>query len=323
MVFAAGQPIRVYGSGKGNLNITFAGMSKSLVSEADTWLVCFPPMDFGGPYELKADFEDNTVLRQDIYIGKVFLCAGQSNMQFKVSEGSIPTHLLGANGKLRMLVADRPEGERFSLKDGWVKAEADNIAHWSAIGYLVGNRVSSEENIAVGIIGCYQGASMIESWLPSGVLDTQNISVPDTDKHYDFSTHPYSSWNDDGFLYNLTFSQIKPFAVSAVIWYQGESNTSVAGGKAYRKMLEALIGCWRADLDDPCLPFAVIQLADFVPCLNEGWRLVQKAQLDIQNTTPYVKAVISADVCETDNIHPPTKHLLAERIVSALTELIN
>ena len=323
MVFAAGLPIRIYGSGKGNVKITFAGISKSLVSDSDTWFVSFPPMDFGGPYELKAVFDDNTVLLQDIYIGKVFLCAGQSNMQFKIGEGNIPEQLLVSNEKLRMFVTDRLEPERFSAKDGWVKAEKDNIADWSAIGYLVGNGVSVTEDVAVGIIGCYQGASMIESWVPEGTFQADGIAVPDEKKHPDFRFKPFDTWNRDAVLYNYAFSQVKPFSVTAVLWYQGESNASTEGGTVYLKMLEKLIKIWRADFENDLLPFVVVQIADCTHRLTEGWRLVQKAQLDIERTVNGVKTVISADVCETDNIHPPTKHLLAERIVSALTELIN
>lgn len=323
MVFAAGQPIRVYGSGKGNVKITFAGISKSLVSESDTWLISFPPMDFGGPYELKAVFDDNTVLLQDIYIGKVFLCAGQSNMEFKIKEGNIPDRLLVPNEKLRMFVTDRLEPERFSAKDGWVKAEKNNIADWSAIGYLVGNGVSVNEDVAVGIIGCYQGASMIESWVPEGTFQADGIAVPDEKKHPDFCIKPFDTWNQDAVLYNYALSQVKPFSVTAVLWYQGESNASTEGGNVYLKMLEKLIKIWRADFENDLLPFVVVQIADCTQRLTEGWRLVQKAQLDIERTVNGVKTVISADVCETDHIHPPTKHLLAERIVSALTELIN
>lgn len=322
MVFAAGLPIRIYGTGQGKGEVIFAGKSKSFVSETDTWILEFPSMDFGGPYELCAVFDDTEVLFKDIYIGKVLLCAGQSNMQFKISEAHVPEQLLRSNQKLRMFATHRLEKERFSPKDGWIKADKENIGDWSAIGYLVGNGISENEDIAVGVIGCYQGASMIESWVPQGIFKADGIAVPDDKKHHDFHIQPYSFWNKEGFLYDYAFSQVVPFSVSAVIWYQGESNTSTEGGKAYRRMMERLIQVWRGDFGNDRLPFVIVQIADYTPSLNEGWRLVQKAQLDVQNTTAKVKTVISADVCEKDNIHPPTKHLLAQRIICALSDLI-
>lgn len=322
MVFAAGLPIRIYGTGQGKGKVIFAGKSKSFVSEKDTWILEFPPMDFGGPYELKAVFDDTEVLLKDIYIGKVLLCAGQSNMQFKISEAHVPEQLLRSNQKLRMFATHRLEKERFSPKDGWIKADKENIRDWSAIGYLAGNGISEKEDVAVGIICCYQGASMIESWVPAGLFESEGIAVADDEKHEDFRTSPYRFWNKDGFLFDYSLSPILPFSVSAVVWYQGESNTSIDGGKAYLLMLQSLIRAWRQAFLNEELPFVVVQIADFTPCLNEGWRLVQKAQLDVQNTTAKVKTVISADVCEKDNIHPPTKHLLAQRIICALSELI-
>lgn len=323
MVFAAGLPIRIYGTGQGKGKVIFAGKSKSFVSEKNTWILEFPPMDFGGPYELKAVFDDTEVLLKDIYIGKVLLCAGQSNMQFKISEAHVPEQLLRSNQKLRMFVTHRLEKERFSPKDGWIKADKENIRDWSAIGYLAGNGISEKEDVAVGIICCYQGASMIESWVPAGLFESEGIAVTDDEKHEDFRTSPYRFWNKDGFLFDYSLSPILPFSVSAVVWYQGESNTSIDGGKAYLPMLQSLIRAWRQAFSNEALPFVVVQIADFTPCLNEGWRLVQKAQLDVQNTTAKVKTVISADVCEKDNIHPPTKHLLAGRIADALSLLLN
>ncbi len=323
MVFAAGLPIRIYGTGQGKGEVIFAGKSKSFISENDTWILEFPPMDFGGPYILKAVLNGNENLLEDIYIGRVILCAGQSNMQFKLGEAKIPAELLCENDRLRVFTGDRLEKERFSSKDGWVKASKDNICDFSALGYLAGNALSESDNVAVGIICCYQGASMIESWVPEGLFDAEKIAVPDDKKHDDFRTSPYSLWNKDGFLYNFSLSRITPFSLSAVIWYQGESNTSAEGGKAYRKMLERLIQVWRCDFGNDRLPFVIVQLADYTPSFNEGWHLVQKAQLDVQNTTAKVKTVISADVCEKDNIHPPTKHLLAGRIACALSLLLN
>ena len=83
-------------------------------------------------------------------------------------------------------------------------------------------------------------------------------------------------------------------------------------------MLEGLICLWRREFRDPTLPFLVIQIADFVGRDGEAWRTIQDAQLKAQAVIPYVKTVISRDVCETDDIHPPTKHILAKRIVNLL-----
>ena len=68
----------------------------------------------------------------------------------------------------------------------------------------------------------------------------------------------------------------------------------------------------------PTLPFLVVQIADYVDRDGEAWRTIQNAQLKAAEVIPFVKTVISRDVCESDDIHPPTKHILAERIARAL-----
>ncbi|MBR6748626.1 MAG: hypothetical protein IKM07_06775, partial [Clostridia bacterium] len=77
-----------------------------------------------------------------------------------------------------------------------------------------------------------------------------------------------------------------------------------------------------ADFADPGLPFIVVQIAEYTPRYDDGWRAVQKAQLDVQGMRNGVKTVISADVCETDDIHPPTKDKLSRRIADALSTLV-
>ncbi len=62
--------------------------------------------------------------------------------------------------------------------------------------------------------------------------------------------------------------------------------------------------------------FAVIQIANLDD--KEGWALIQKAQDKVQDMLPYVTTIPSYDLCETDDIHPPTKDKLAKRIAENL-----
>ena len=319
MVFAANLPIRIYGEGKGTAEITFAGNTKQFSSNDENWMVEFPPMPSGGPYTLKAVFDEETVVLENIYLGKVLLCAGQSNMQFKLKEANKPEEGVTANQKLRMFVTDRSEkNERFTPEDGWIVADEENIGDWSAIGYFVADKIAKRDGVAVGIIGCYQGASMIESWVPKGTYQNAGIDIPDLEKHPDYKNPIYSAWNGDGQLYEYSFKEVFPFSVSEVIWYQGASNSRLGSGEKYANMLALLIAFWRNDLKNPDLPFKIVQIADYDYRNDEGWRKIQKAQLMVQELRDNVTTVICADISETDDIHPPTKHILAERIVKVI-----
>lgn len=321
MILAKGLPIRIFGEGAGKAVICFAGFKKALTSESDKWVVEFPPMEYGGPYTLVAEFEDNRVVLENIYIGEVFLFAGQSNMQFKLKESNTPKALYYSNDKLRLYSTDRIEKTDFYIpKDGWVICEKEKIGNWSALAYLVGNEISKVNDIPVGVITCYQGASVIESWVPERTFEKANIEVPKDKKHMDHTLEEYAQWNRDGSLYSYALSQVFPYSVSAVVWYQGESDTTPEEGLVYCDELAELINAWRKAFHNKNLPFFVIQLADYILRADEGWRLVQKAQEEVSQKIHCVKTIFSADVCENDDIHPKTKIKLAKRISSAIQE---
>ncbi|MBO5870792.1 MAG: hypothetical protein J6Q89_08595 [Clostridia bacterium] len=322
MVFAAGKPIRIYGEGSGLVEISFAGKSTSFYSDGDIWLVEFEPMEYGGPFELKAVFENETVVLNDIYVGDVYLFAGQSNMMFKLQESTAPESMYETNDMLRLFSTDRIEkSDRFTSKDGWVKSKKDEVGYWSAIAYLTANEVVKTKNVAVGVISAHQGASVIESWLPEGVPASLGISLADNEKHIDHFYEEFKEWNQDGKLYSYALAQVFPFAVSGVVWYQGESDTTIEEANVYDKELSAFIDVVREGFFDSELPFIVIQIADFDNRTDEAWKLLQQKQYDIQFNVPNVKTVISSDVCESDNIHPATKHKLANRVAQVLLGL--
>ena len=198
MVFAAQKPIKIYGSGAGKAEITFAGQTNTVISEDDNWIVKFPPMGYGGPYELKAVFADSEVILEDIFVGEVYLFAGQSNMQFKIKESSASNCAFDSNEKLRLFSTDRIEKtDYFTADDGWQVCKADEVKEWSAIAYFVSNEITKKD-VAVGAVACYQGASVIESWVPKGTFEKLNINIPDDKKYPDHFHEFYGQWNADG-----------------------------------------------------------------------------------------------------------------------------
>lgn len=320
MVFAAGKPIRIYGTGKGTVRINFIGQKKLLRSSTDTWICELSPMEYGGPYSMEIYLDDEKTVLEDIYIGEVYLMSGQSNMEFKLKESSADKSVCRSNNFLRLFATDKiGGGEYYSSDDGWVVCEKEHAGEWSAISYFVGNRITTEKDIAVGVIACYHGASVIESWVPVGAFEKININLPIEEKFRDHVSEKYKIWNGDGKLYSSALSQVTPFSISAVVWYQGESDSSAAEGAVYEQELCRLIEIWRNTFIDEKLPFVVVQLHDYVRCSDpDGWSLVRKAQEAISSKVFGVTTVVSADVCENDCIHPPTKDKLAERIAKAL-----
>ena len=321
MVFAAGLPIRIYGSGCGEGRVRFASQTVAVRSDSERWQVELSAMSYGGPYELIFESGGERVCFDDIYIGDVYMFSGQSNMQFKLKSSSTPPSEYRSLDRLRMFCTDRLEsGEPYTADDGWNTLNADKAADWSALAYLCGIELASE-NVTIGIIACYQGASVIESWVPRRTFEDRGIIVPIEKRHSDHINTVYSRWNSDGFLYDYAVKQVIPYSLSGVVWYQGESDSSVVEANMYGRELEAMINVWRDAFCNRNLHFVVVQIADFCYRNDDAWRAVQQAQLETAQRVENVSCVISADVCEDNNIHPPTKDALAHRIAIQLRSL--
>ena len=322
MIFAANNPILIWGQGDGEITVRFAEFEQTVKAQNGSFLVVFQPMPYSGPHTLTATSEDEEIILYDIFVGEVYLFAGQSNMQFKLGESNYPQSNYQSNTALRLFSTKRfKAGEPYSPDDGWITAKEDALENWPALPYLTVRNLSEQNpGIAIGIITCYQGASVIESWVPEGTFEAVGIHVKKEDLHPDHTDERFYDWNKAGQLYDFALSQVKPFSLSGIVWYQGESDTTLAEALVYTKELYALIELWRRDFNNTILPFIVIQIADYDFAYDKkGWTALQTAQNDISGRLPNVSVVASADVCEHDDIHPKTKDKLANRIAAVLS----
>ncbi len=321
MVLQAGKPIRFFGEGEGNVSVSLCSKTAKAVCGNGKWLIELEPMEAGGPYTVEIDLDGEKILLDDVYIGDVYIVAGQSNHQFKLYESTTPN---GKNiDRLRLFSSPRLEsGEPFTPADGWVVCSEKNSPNWPAIGCMVGEKIEAERDRAVGIITSYQGASVIETWVPEGLFESKGIVLADEQKTSSHFCEDYSAWNKNGTLYHYVVEKLIPYSVAAVIWYQGESDCSIEEAKVYDKELAALIECWRKAYRDENLPFVAVQLADLIDeatgKVYDSWVIMKKSQLNLPNICKNTEVVKCADICENDDIHPPTKAPLAMRIAEVL-----
>ena len=351
MVLQAEKPIYIFGTGKGTATVQIADKTAEVISNDENWLIKLPAFDYGGPYKMTVNLNGIVKEINDIYFGDVYLLSGQSNNQLKLWQTNTPKEYYKDNDAIRLFTVDRLEdqgkhiltdegwksinkngdevnfeGEHYESKDGWIKARKDEVGFWSAIGYLVADELAKNADKKIGLIACYQGASCIQSWLPEHFLDNTDYFVPLEIRGENARNPLYSAWNNDGALYNGMLKPILSFSMKAVIWYQGESNSNGADSKKeiYAGILKMLIDKWRKDFNDEKLPFVVIQIHDYIYGLNKvngGWRDVQAAQEMVCEATENAYLVKSADICETDDIHPVSKIPLALRIVDVLKRI--
>ena len=324
MVLQADRPIRIFGEGCGIVRVRIDGLTAEKECSTNLWTVQLDAHPYGGPYDLSVELNGERRTIRDVYFGDILLIAGQSNLQLKLFETNTPQALYESNPMLRLFTLRRPEeGESFFPEDGWLPAQAETVGKWTGIGYLAGNMLSKQSGHAVGLIACYQGASMIQSWLPAGILEGTECDLASEPRSGMLREPQYLAWNHDGLLYREMFRKIVPLSVKAVIWYQGESNSNPPDNTVaiYSGMLKRLLSSWRADLEDPALPFLIIQLPNLKGANVAGWQAVQEAQSAVCDADDRAVCIPCADICEDNHIHPPTKLPLAERIAEQLYRL--
>ena len=124
-------------------------------------------------------------------------------------------------------------------------------------------------------------------------------------------------------LYNAVLYPLAPYALAGVVWYQGESNTGNA--RDYAPMLRMLMANWREVFQQPRLPFAIVQLANYMAFVpqpqNTGWSQVREAQRVVAQEDAFAESVVNIDLGETVDIHPLRKKEVAERVGLCLERL--
>ena len=136
-------------------------------------------------------------------------------------------------------------------------------------------------------------------------------------------------------LYNAVLYPLAPYAISGIVWYQGESNT---GNPApYADYLKKLMGCWRDRWQDPQMPFCIVQLANYdgrqqtgfprpisyqAAPVNSGWAQLREAQRTAAKADSYAELAVINDLGETVDIHPLRKKEVAERIGLCFDRLV-
>jgi sialate O-acetylesterase len=178
MVLQREKPIRVWGKAnpQESITITFNNKTKTTTASTDgKWSVILPKMAAGGPYTMTLKGE-NTIVLNDILLGDVWLCSGQSNMEFALESGLNATEEIAAatNPNIRLFtvskkIALKPEED---TRGSWAACSPETAKHFSAIGYFFGRRIQKDLDIPIGLINSSWGGTVIESWIsPEALVD--------------------------------------------------------------------------------------------------------------------------------------------------------
>lgn len=177
MVVQRDKPLRIWGVAAPGEHVTvrFRGASQAVVADKHgAWAATLPAFAAGGPFEMVVQ-GDNTITLTDVLVGDVWICGGQSNMAWKVSQTNYKetdSALLAAN-KIRFfsenVVMDYLPSHEI-VGTGWKRLTPAAIADFSAVGYHFGRNLQKEIGVPIGLISANLGATSVETWMSNEAL---------------------------------------------------------------------------------------------------------------------------------------------------------
>lgn len=177
MVIQRDQPIRVWGKGEPGENIHVKigeNENHTIVNKDSTWILLLKSMPAGGPVELQVS-GNNRIVVTDILLGDVWVCGGQSNMEWTIIRTNNYERAVKNANSDRIRFIKVPKKRSFSLKEDiqptkWKKALGDNILNFSAVGYYFGQYVHKEIGVPIGLISSNWGGTKVESWMSEDAI---------------------------------------------------------------------------------------------------------------------------------------------------------
>ena len=317
-----------------DITVTIADQTKTAKAGADgTWRVTLDPLPVGGPHTLIVKGK-NTVAFEDVLVGEVWVCSGQSNMQWNVNISNDPDleKLTAKNSKIRLVTVPNlgTQEPQKNFNGKWEVCSPETVGNFSAVGYFFGRQLQQTLDVPVGLINNAWGGSACEAWINRGLFEKDAQYKPlidrwvDLEKKYD-SAEGKDKQNMEGKMrgnsrpaniYNGGLKPIIGYGIRGALWYQGESNANRA--YQYREMFPLMIKSWREEWGQGDFPFYWVQLADF---MNEtpqpgdsDWAELREAQTMTLDKLPNTGEAVIIDIGEGRDIHPRNKQDVAKRL---------
>ena len=325
-----------------------------------TWRLTLPAMIAQTtPLTLRVE-GTNTIEINDILIGEVWLCSGQSNMEWTVDRSTNhDAEIAAADFPFirHMKVARRSSTTPLDdIEADWTVCSPQVAGSYTAAGFFMARTLHKELGVPVGLINSSWGGTRVEPWTPpvgfENVPKLQSIyqsvigRTPGTEQYqnrlqqfinsnkvwnqqaeislteneavkpspnFPQELKPFTSHQDPTMLYNGMIHALVGFPIRGAIWYQGESNH--AEGMLYFEKKKALIEGWRSLWGQGNFPFYYVQIAPFQYGNEDGTVLARfwEAQAAVQQL-PNTGMVVINDIATLDNIHPPNKQDVGNRL---------
>lgn len=280
------------------------------------------------PYSITVADKDGSVTLNDVLVGVVWLCGGQSNMEMPLGgfwacpvEGALEEIALSGQYRDRIREVKIPKTGALSpqetVEGSWEVGSPETASRFTAVGWHFAKMLNAVLDVPVGLLACNWGGTAVESWLPEEIVRT-----------YPENTLPLGQYapkrNPGGWyhhtcsyiMYNGMLYPVRNYTIDGFIWYQGETNAGFHN--FYAERLARMVGVWRDLWGQGELPFYEVELAPYVYGGDgtTGAR-IREAQRKAVDLIPNSGIVCTNDLAypyEYDQIHPCKKTEVGQRL---------
>ena len=329
MVLQQKSEVAIWGKGKPSsmIHISCSWFKKfeiaTITDKNGAWKTFIKTPAAGGPFSIIV-YADDTVKIENVLVGEVWFCSGQSNMEmpmkgFKNQPVSKSNEVLAEAGnfKLRLFETKRNANKtpQSDVIGEWKVSDSSSASEFSAVAFMYGWMLQKKLKVPVGIIVSSVGGTRIQSWMDYQTL----MMLPDSAKFLkdynkmDTATEKHKCATA---LYNAMIAPFVGYGIKGFLWYQGESNRHEP--KAYETLFPAMVSSWRKAWNlKESLPFYYVQIAPFESkdSTRSGKRL-REAQLKSLKTISNSAMAVTMDIGSDSLIHPPDKKEVSQRLLN-------
>jgi len=350
MVLQRGVPVAVWGWADDGQKVTVRFRGRSVTARARNlaWQAKLPPMKAGGPDTLTISTSSETLQFTNVLVGEVWVCSGQSNMEWPLSRSFEPeTDIASAtNSQIRLfrVPKNRLPSPTIRIDSSWSTLSPQSAENFSAVAYYFARDLQKALNVPVGLIGTYWGGTPAESWTSRPGLELDRRWRQETVEGLDTA---HNDWRKAMFLYeqerdaakasgkafdkrapwepwagaelfNGMIAPLVPYNIKGAIWYQGENNAGNAF--RYRDIFPDMIRDWRRSWGED-FAFICVQLAPFKAIQPEpgdsDWAELREAQLLATKKLSKVGMAVITDLGNERDVHPRKKEPVGGRLALA------